>query len=115
MSIALDFILFSVPFTMLFASVLSVSMAICGCGWPISVRVVFMDVAFWECSNNPPNSASISDAMTFLIILHSTCTGPFSYGVDFIGMLDFGPRKNIHLLFFVTLVMRCRIQPSIYI
>ena len=38
-----------------------------------------MDVAFWQLSNNPPNYDSVADAMTFLIMMHSTCTGSF-YG-----------------------------------
>ena len=53
-----------------------------------------MDVAFWQFSNNPPNPASVADAMTFLIMLHSTCTGTFYGGIYCIGVLDFGPRKK---------------------
>ena len=39
-----------------------------------------MYVAFWKFSNNPPNYASSDDVMTFLMILHPTCTGPFPGG-----------------------------------
>ena len=50
-----------------------------------------MDVAFWHFSNNTPNYASVADAITFLVILHYTCTGTFLGGIDCIGVLDFGP------------------------
>ena len=93
MSIALD-IFFSVPLTMLFAAVLSIAAGVGGCGWPIYARSVIADVTFWKFSNDPPNSASVADAMTFLILLHSTCTGPFYRGIDCIGVFDFGPRKK---------------------
>ena len=49
-----------------------------------------MDVNFWQFSNNPPNYDSVSDSMKFIIMLHSTCTGPFSGGIAFISVLDFG-------------------------
>ena len=58
----------------------------------IYARAVLVAVAFWKFSNNPPNSASVADAMTFIIVLHSTFTVPFSKGIYFIGVLDFGPR-----------------------
>ena len=32
--------------------------------------------------------------MTFLMIINSTCTGPFSGGISVIGVLDFGLRKK---------------------
>ena len=51
-----------------------------------------MDVALWKFLNYPPNSASVDDSMTFLIMIHSTCTGPFSGGISCIGVLYFGPR-----------------------
>ena len=47
--------------------------------WPISTRALLIYVTFWKLSNNPPNYASVADAMKLLIILYSTCTGPF-YG-----------------------------------
>ena len=53
-----------------------------------------MDVYFCHLSNNPPNSNSVADAITFLIMLHSTCTGKFYGGIYCIGVLDFGPRKK---------------------
>ena len=42
----------------------------------------------------PPNYASVADATTLLIILHSTRKGQFLGGIDLIGVLDFGPRKK---------------------
>ena len=53
-----------------------------------------MDVALWQFPNNPPNYVSVADAMTFLGMLHSTCTGPFYGGIAFIGVFDFGMRKK---------------------
>ena len=97
-----------------FSTVLSVATGVGGCEWPISAWAVHMDVAFWQFSNNPHNYASVDDAMTFIMILHSTCTGPFPGGIYFIGVLGFGPRKKIHLLCFVPLVLRCRTHPNIY-
>ena len=63
-------------------------------GGPFLLRDVLVAVAFWHFSNNPPNSASVADAMTFLIMLHSTCIGAFWGIIDCIGVLDFGPRKK---------------------
>ena len=60
----------------------------------IYARAVLVAVAFWKFSNNPPNSASVADAITLLIMLYSTFTGPFSGSIDCIGVLDFGPRKK---------------------
>ena len=59
-----------------------------------------------------PNFASVDDAMSFIVILHSTCTGPFSGGIAVICVLfmDFGPRKNTHQLCCVHMVLRCRIN-----
>ena len=91
MSISLDF--FSVPLTILFSGLFSVAAGVCGCWWPIFYRAVLMYFAFWYFSNNPPNYDYVADAMTFIIMLHSTCTGPFSGGVYFIGVLYFGTRK----------------------
>ena len=88
------FFCFSVPLTILFVAVLSVATGFGSCWWNISSRAVLMDVAFWQFSNNHPNYDFVDDAMTFLIMLHSTCTGPFYRCVDCIGMLDFGPRKK---------------------
>ena len=94
MSIALDIFCFSVPLIMLFAAVLSVVTCVGGCGWYIYARDLLMDVSLWNFSNNPPNYASVADTIPFLIILHSTCTGTFYGDIDFIGVLDFGPRKK---------------------
>ena len=78
MSVALYLFCFDVPFTILFVAVLSVATGFGSCWWNISSRAVLMDVAFWQFSNNHPNYDFVDDAMTFLIMLHSTCTGPFS-------------------------------------
>ena len=75
----------------------SVSTGVGGCWWPISVRDVLMDVAFWQFSNNPPNSDSVADAITFLIMMHSACTGPFSRGIYCIGVFYFGTSKKYPL------------------
>ena len=79
MYVALDIVL-AVIFTMLFAAVFSVSTGAGGCGCPISDREVRMDVAFWKFSNNPPNYASVADAIIFIMILNSTFTGPQKTG-----------------------------------
>ena len=93
---------------MIFSAVFSVATRVGGCGWTIYARLFRMGVAFWKFSNNPPNSASLVDAMTFLVILYSTCMGPFYGGIDVIGMLllGFGPRKNIYLICCMPLVLR---------
>ena len=57
-------------------------------------RSVLVDFAFVQFSNNPPNSASVADAITFIIFLHSTYNGLFSGGISCIGVLKFGPRKK---------------------
>ena len=45
-------------------------------------------------SDNSPNCASVADAMTFLIMIHYICTGPFSEVISCIGVLDFVLRKK---------------------
>ena len=45
MSIALDIVCFSVPFTMIFAAVLSFATGVCGCDWPIYSKVTQIDVS----------------------------------------------------------------------
>ena len=87
------FFCFAVLLTMLFASVLYVATGVGGCRRPISARAVLIEVAFWQFSNDPLSSSSVADAMTFLTMLHFTCTGTFYGGIYFIGVLDFGPRK----------------------
>ena len=57
-----------------FVAVLSVATGVGGRECSIYARAVRMDVAFWKFSNNPPNSASMADAMAFIVILHYTCT-----------------------------------------
>ena len=94
MSVALVLFSFAVPFTVLFSTVFSVYVGVGGCGWTISARAVRVDVLFWKFSKNTPNSASVVDAMKFLIIIYSTCAGPFSGGIAVIGvlLLYFGTR-----------------------
>ena len=70
MSVALDF--FCIPLTVMFAALLSVATSVVGCWWPIYARAVLVDVAFWQFSNNPPNSASSADAITLFIMIHYT-------------------------------------------
>ena len=85
---------FPVPLVIMFAVVLSIATSVGGCWRPISDWELHMDVVFWKFSNNPTNYASVSDSMKFPIMLHSTCTGPFSGVISCIGLLDFGPRKK---------------------
>ena len=113
MSIALNIFCFAVPLMMLFASVFSIVTGVGGCWWPNYSRDVIVDVTFWDFSNNHQNSASVADAMTFLIMLHSTRTGKFYGGIVSIVMLDSGPRKNIRLLCFAPLVLICMMYPNI--
>ena len=111
----MDLFCFVVTFTVLFANVLYISAGVGGCEWPIFDRSVHMDVTFWKFSNNPLNSASLYDSMKFLMILHSTCSGPFSEGIYFIGVLNLVWGKNIHLLCSVPLVLRFRMHINIYV
>ena len=96
MSIALNIFCLGVPLTMLFYAVLSFYTGVGGFGCPIYVRAVRADVAFWGVLNNPPNSASMADAMTFIMILYSTCMGRFSGCITIIGVLFLGlwPKKK---------------------
>ena len=87
-------IFFSVPLIMLFAAALPVATCVVGCWWPIYARAFPIDVDIWKFSNNLPNSDSVDNATTLFIMPHSTCTGPFSVGIDCIGVLDFDPRKK---------------------
>ena len=99
--------------SMMFDAVLYVATIFGGCGWPISARAVLMDVAFWQFSNNTPISDPMANVMTFIIILHYTCTGTFYGGIACISVLDFGPRKNTHLLCFMPLVLICSMHSHI--
>ena len=79
---------------MLISAVLYVATGVGGCWCPIYTKAVHMGVALCKFSNKPLNYASLDDAITFLIMLHSTRTGPFSGGISYIGVLDFGPKKK---------------------
>ena len=94
MLMAQEIFCFAISLTILLVSVLSIANIIGGCWWSISVRDVLVAVAFWQFSNNPPNYTSVDDDITFLIMLHSTCTGTFSGGIDCISVLNFGPGKK---------------------
>ena len=85
---------FGVTLVLLSVDVLSAVTGVGGCECPIYARDVCMDVAFWQFSNNNPNSASLEDAMKIFIMLHSTCTGSFSGVISCIGLLDLVPRKK---------------------
>ena len=113
MYIARDIFYFAIPLTMMFAAVLSVATGVGGCMWPISAKAVLVEVDFWQFSNNPPSYASVADSMTSLMILHSTCTGPFSGGISWIYVLELGPRENILLICFVPPVLIYRMHQSI--
>ena len=91
---AQDLFNFFVPLKMLLAAVLSIFAGIGGCWWNVSARADLMAVVFWQFSDHPPNYASVYDAITFLIMLHSTCTGPFGRGIDCTSFLDFIHRKK---------------------
>ena len=78
---------------MMSAAVLYVYTGVGGCWWTISSRTVLMDVTFYQFSNNPPDSTSVADAITFLIRMHPKCTGTFSGGISCTGVLDFVSRK----------------------
>ena len=108
-----DRLFFAVLLTMIFAAVLSVAIGVGGCWWPISARAVLMELSFWQFSNNPTSSSSVDDAITFIMILHSTCTGPFLGVISWIGILDFVPSKHILRLWFVPPVLICRMHRSI--
>ena len=95
-----------------------VDYAVCRCivcchRWTISARAVLIEVSFWHFPNNPPSSASMADAIKIIMMLNSTCTGTSSGGISWIGVFYFVPRKNILRLFFVPLVLICRIHRSI--
>ena len=90
-------VFFAVPLTMMFVAVLSLVTDVGGYGWTIYDRDIIIGSNLWKFSNNYPNSASLADAMTFLIMLHSTRTGTFSVGIYCICVLGFGPRKKYPL------------------
>ena len=87
--IAIDFFCFAVLLTILFAVILSVATGVGDCWWTISAISILVEVDFCQFSNNPPNSTSVADDIKFLMMLISTCTGPFSGGISFIIVLDF--------------------------
>ena len=85
---------FAIPLTMLFETVFSVATGVGGCEWPVYARSILIDFHFWKFSNNPPNSASVADTITFIIMMHYTYTGPLYGCIACIRVFDFGPRKN---------------------
>ena len=113
MSIAQYLFCFPVPLTILFAAVLSVATGAGGCWKIIYARAVLVEVSLWKLSSNPPSSASVADTIKFLMMLQYTCTGPFSRSIYWIGVLDFGSRKNILRLCLVPPVLICRMHQSI--
>ena len=114
MSIAWEMFCFAVTLTIFIDAVLPVATGVGGCRWTIYYRAVLVEVAFWKFSNNPPSSVSVADTMTFLMMLHSTCTGPFYGGISWTRVLKFGPRKNILCICFVPPVLICRMNWSIW-
>ena len=84
---AQDLFWFAVPLTMMFADVLSIATGVCGSWLPIYARAVLMAVNFCQFSNNPPNCASMDDAIIFLMFLHYTCNGTFWGGEEVIVMV----------------------------
>ena len=54
---------------MVFAAVLYFAAGVVGCWCHVSAKEVIMAVDVWKFSNNPPNSASVTDAITFLVML----------------------------------------------
>ena len=105
---------FAIPLTILFAAIFSVATGVGGSWWTIFARSIIMAIAFLKFSDDPPNSVSVDDTITFLIMMYSTCSGPFLRGHDCIVVLDFGPRKNIDQLCFVPLVLKCRMHQNKY-
>ena len=78
----------------LFAALLYVVTVVGGFGSPICARSILMDVSSWQFSNNPPNSASVANAMKCIIILNSTCTGTFTGVIACIFVLEFVHSKK---------------------
>ena len=68
-----------------------------GCCCLTFAKAVLTEVDSWKIPNKRPNSSSVAGAITFLTIIHYTCTGPFSWGISCISVLDFGPRKKYPL------------------
>ena len=84
----------AVTLKMLFAAVLYVATSVGDYWWTIYDRSVLVAADFWKFSKNLFNYVSAADAITFLIMIHSTCTRLYSGGIDCISVLDFGPRKK---------------------
>ena len=53
-----------------------------------------MDFHFWQFSNNSPNYNYVANAITFLVMLHYTCTGQFFGGIACISVLGFGHNQK---------------------
>ena len=92
-SILLDRCLFTVPFAIPVAVVLSQFIGVDGCGCPISRKMSLVIVDYFKFRNSAPSSASAADAEKFLSIWHRVniaplrCMGCLSCG--------FHPRKKV--------------------
>ncbi len=69
---------------LLVSSVCAVALSVCigvhGCGWPSSMRVCRMEMAFFALLNRAPNSASAADDMNAQIICEMLRTAPLLKG-----------------------------------
>ena len=74
----------AILFAILLSAKFSVSAGVGVCRWTIYDRSVRIEVYFWRFLNNPPNSDSVAEAMTLRMMLHSTCMGPFYWGIAYI-------------------------------
>ena len=72
-----------------------------------------MDVIFWQFSKNSPNFAYVADAMTFIIMLHSTCIGLFLGAFLVLVCWILVLLRNNHLLCIGPLLLRCRMHLNI--
>ena len=69
---------------LLLTNILSVTLSMTNelyvCFWPISVRGMHMSAPWFQLTNYSNYSASVSLAITLLIVMHSTCMVPLSGG-----------------------------------
>ena len=76
-SIDLHFLGFIILFTITSAVKFSILIVVVGYGCPSSSRIVRRCIDSWALWNKSPNSASVTNAITFRNILHDACIGPF--------------------------------------